>query len=593
MLRGDVMNLKIYLVLILILVPLISSAEEDVQLDSSNTIPSSYGWLYNVTLSKNWDLSNIRELSFAILALNKDYDTKEGVKKLNYIKNAKNCWPKSSCNVIDTSLAILALKKSGQDVSSNLDWLSSVEQASSFSGGNWLLQITSTQSGNCKLVCEDGSEKAVNTDTLTNVDGLCGSIANKRNVKFNVDCVDVGGVVDISLIYRINSADKVETFLIYGVNSDQATIILDNTCFPKDEVSTVCDLESTLYASWVLNEIGEENKIHTIPYLTQKINDNPVNVALLYLIKGIASQGEWLQKHQNPSGSFSDRIYDTSIVSYSLIQNGDTDLYLNATNWINKKQKNNNWNENILDTAVALIALYGEIPEAYVNTQENVAVLETNCNDGIDDDLDGKIDCNDPDCFDSASCSGCSISKGDKCESDSDCPINKKCSSCLCADKSCSEKENVDCGSNLECGLDEYCNQELCTCEKEVIEEIPIEEPISGDGENAKSNLLLWIFLAVLSLVILFLIFYYFRYVKKGKGFRDFKGDLGGLFKKKPKKSFEQHVASRQTRPVSITTKKQVQTRQPVRINRTSPKQDRLEMELEKSLKEAKKLLGK
>ncbi len=605
------MKIRYILILLTILVmPLALSQDET---DSGTTFGNSYGWLENATKTKDWELSSVRELSFAILALNnKDYDVSDGLGELISRGSLKNCWPKLDCNTIDTALAGITLRKTGKDVSSIVDWMEKTEETAAVQG-NWILQIVSSQSGNCKVFCDDGSEKNVNVDDLTQVDGLCGPIGNQKSIIFDVDCADVGGVTDISLLYRVSHANYDETFLIQGVSSELATIELNNACLPKTE-GGACDLESTLYASWFLKEIGEEDKIHTLPYLVQNLDDDPLNVALLYLITNNEPYGNWLSRHQDLSGSFTSSIYKTSLVAYSLIQNGDTGLYQNTTEWINMKKRGESWNDNILETSIALIALHGELNQNQVEVTEKETEI---CNNEIDDDGDDLIDCNDDDCLDSFECSTCSIADGDMCESDTDCLDDEECDplSCTCELKPCDERANVECAYNSQCGFDEECDIQDCIC-------VPMEgasdfeicyNDIDDDGDDlidcddddcetdpdCESSLLwLWILILVLLVGGSLGFLYYTKYPKKGKTFNDFKNDaklfFSKIFKKKEKKSFEKYVASRQPqqvqRPFQQTER---QTYQKPKTSKTSKTTNKVEQELEKSLKEAKKLLKK
>ncbi len=604
-----------FLFAILLIISLVS-AEEFIDSSTTSSGDDAYSWLSNTTNSVNWDLPSTKELAFSILALNnRNYDVSKGVEKLLSQEDVKNCWPSPTCNIIDTSLAVLALEKTGNSASSVLDWLETTEKPASV-GGTWYLQFVSSKSGSCNIICADeDTQTSVNVDDLVDVDGLCGSIVNKKSIKFDVDCTDVGGVTDISLIYRIEYTDKVETYLIQDFNYDMATITVDNVCMPKQK-GMDCDLESTLYSTWVLKEINKEDSIHTIPYLVKNIDDDPLHRGLLYLITGDEPYSDWLYEHQDPSGSFTTNIYRTSLVAYSLIKNGNTDLYSNSTNWLYKKQRNGNWG-NVLDTSSALIALYGELSSNAVSV---IGSYETDCSDGLDDDSDGYIDCDDSDCIGDSYCSTCSLEEGSECTADSDCEDNYMCDllSCTCELKSCSERTDVECGYDSDCGLDEECNLDTSSCEVSSnikSYETDCSDGLDDDGDGyldcddsdcesdsscAKSYLWLWILLFILVLFGGCGAFYYINYVKKGKNFTDLKNDVNlffsKLFKKKEKKSFEQHVAARQKQQIiKPQVRPQVRAQQFMqpKVSKRTTTSNKVEKELEKSLKEAKKLLGK
>jgi hypothetical protein len=82
---------------------------------------------------------------------------------------------------------------------------------------------------------------------------------------------------------------------------------------------------------------------------------------------------------------------------------------------------------------------------------------ETSCSDGIDDDCDGKVDCDDPDCRKPGQC-GCNPTEL-KCGDgvDDDCDGNQDC-----ADQDCKSKCNP--GATRFCDDPNYCNWGQQTC---------------------------------------------------------------------------------------------------------------------------------
>jgi hypothetical protein len=92
--------------------------------------------------------------------------------------------------------------------------------------------------------------------------------------------------------------------------------------------------------------------------------------------------------------------------------------------------------------------------------------FEEKCSDGKDDDCDGKIDCDDPDCRQPASCgcaakeSNCTDGQDDDCDGqvdcdDPDCRVAGSCG-CTASETSCGDGKDDDCDGKTDCE-DEDC----------------------------------------------------------------------------------------------------------------------------------------
>src|SRR3989344_94876 len=195
------------------------------------------------------------------------------------------------------------------------------------------------------------------------------------------------------------------------------------------------------------------------------------------------------------------------------------------------------WNNNVGDTAMALIALHGRDLERASGSFSSIATNATttsepeDCVNGVDDDDDGLADCFDGDCVDHSSC----------------------------AEETATEEE---CGNGV-CDLGE--DSEICPSDCQD------NEKCNDKGECVKK--FPWGIILTILIIILVLgggAVFYLRFVKTGKLFKP-KGS-------KPRPSFERYSMER---PIQ----------QPMRTAAQPSKKSKEEDELEKSLKEAEKLL--
>ncbi|MDD5133404.1 MAG: hypothetical protein PHO49_03125 [Candidatus Nanoarchaeia archaeon] len=607
-------------------------------------------WLLNSMKNASWN-KPIPELTFSLLAINNfgeyNSEVKQGILKLLNKSSVRGCFPKTSCKVKDTALALLALGKTGQDINKTATWLKNMEIASGATAGSWIIQFTSSVDGTCQITCEGSTvAKPVEvgpTKPWINADSLCGPIGNKKFKKYDIDCVNVGDQsLRVTLLYHIVRPGFTEDYLLHDEQTQKTTLTIENACFAIASGVGTCDYESTLYATWALKAIAGE-EVNTLPYLEENKDTNALHRSLLYLVTPESDYySNWLKEHQKSSGSWLDDVYITSIGAIAMIQSpDDADSYINATKWLTLKYNNkkHNWNDKILDTASALIALSGGFKESSITLSEEdieevtneetggnaTLSIETVCNDNIDNDNDTFVDCYDNDCSNDNAClcndysvecgpnlacetgtcdfrtctcgtttiteptGECSLSAGDACEEGS-CDVGYECSAgCSCE---LSTDITEECTSSDDCITDYDCDDGYecigCDC---------IEKETTTTTEEG--SIWPWIIIIIIAIILLmFLAYYYLNYVKKGKTFKDFTGDLGAKFGKKKKPSFEEYLSTRPRPSAELIRPKQMPARQlPAFSTQAAPKKSAREKsvddELEKSLAEAKKLLGK
>lgn len=532
------------LIVVLIILPAASSQEA---FDEEK----SYSWLRSNT--ENWNSLNVPDASLAILAFNNNGDdSSKGVSNLMSRRDPTGCWPSGGCKVIDTAFATLALERSGKNVDDEVLWLTDKKGAinPALSTGNWLIQIEAPSEGICKVVYGANKTKEfkvegnkVGGDWWIDIEkDLQGDlIKNSVSEIVDVNCGALSGAIIISLLYKSGN----NFFILEQHSESKATLTINNGCYGTTLTGSGCDYTSTMYASWALNEI-EEN-IATRAYLESQI---PASGDLEHAVVGRITKKplylDYLREEQDKNGAWTEGdTYNTAFSVFALSTNSDySDVEGMGSDYLKRTVANDGyWNNDVGDTAMALIALHGrDLESASVSVSE---LAETNvtgqdvemwCDNGVDDDGDGKADCFDSDCEDFSDCLE-------------------------------ETEETDDCGNGF-CDFGEDKFSCLDDCEEE-----DITTTTDGKDEKEEKGFPWGVVIGIVSglLVLGGGALFYLRFVKLGK--------LSGLFKKKPSKprpSFESYTKER---PIQ-------QVRRPVQPART-----KYDDELEKSLREAEKLL--
>jgi len=617
---------KIFLALAIFSILAISCFAQDEEFD----IAQSYEWLANQTVEKLSQLNTV-ELSFAALALATRPEYESVVKDVLYKLNEKRslteaCWPAGKCKTYDTALATLAFLTTGQDIGEHLNWLGSAEiVATEVNPQDWEIQFITSQNGTCKIECGNKStnefDVSVGSKTASQLSSKCGNPTKKKTISYFVDCSNVGDEnMHITLIYRVHGTVYEEIFLLRDEKGRQATLTLNNVCFPEKKGRKSCHYDATLWSSLVYKLANED--VPTLPYLKAKLPDKTEDIALLYLILGTSAEAyaDWLLSHQSSSGSWGDDVVKTSLAALALSQSGEfADAYQNATHWLElrRDKKDYSWNHKIIDTALAILAFNQELPSTTIALAQAPST-ETDCTNNIDDDNDGKIDCEDDDCKDTPACSP----GGGKCTIDADCTSYGefyRCENGECVLIPCDERgDQAECTSDVDCGANEYCDTEDCICVPETPEisyETYCDDGIDDDGDGlvdcddddcaddpaCQRAGLGWIWILIVLILLGGAGGGIFYLAKIGK-LKDLGSLFSGMFKKKPKKpSFEEYVAAKekarlqamQAQPPTTPARPSLPPALPKAKPTAKPKKEKVEEELEKSLEEARKLLGK
>ncbi len=555
----------------------------------------SYAWLSNSV--SDWSKIEVFSQSLAIMALiNHGDDVAAGVSSLKGKEANDGCWPSGGCKVTDTALATLALNQAGQDVSKEVAWLQDKNGAlnPALTTGSWLIQIEAQGNGTCVLTYGANNQTktfTVNGNKITPTsktywidveqDLQAGLVSNKISEKVDVNCGNLQTGAIISLLYKTGN-----NFYILEEYRQSGTLTINNGCYAATKSGSGCDKLSTMYASWALKEMNEG--IATKAYLESQITVNDIlENAIVGRITGKPLYLDSLKSVQENTGGWSGgNVYITSFSIFALYLGPYQDQITQGVNYLQRiVTADGHWGNNVKDTSMALIALHGkDLEKAFVSgivepTSNITGTIEI-CDNTIDDDEDSLIDCYDSDCIGDINCPGtehCTNGDMDADEEGVDCG-GAVCTSCVtvectidndcnvnngetCVDGSCVSEKQPACETDDDCDVSagETCDNGDC---------IPKEEKPFPTG-------------LVISIIIILLIlgggaFFYLKYIKTGKfSFKD-------LFKKKPKGPIRPTFGY-PTKPLPTMERSMQKPAQPKKMGE--------EDELEKSLKEAEKLL--
>ncbi len=606
---------------------------------------NSLKWLQD---NINYQTSTIEETSFTLLSLGENNLIKS--QDPNYIifqqrKDSNNCYPKGSCNTKDTSLAALTYSKFNTQNSDLLNWLkTSISKANV---EDWYIQIQTSSSGKCTIIYDDNKEKIVNVNGLgkLSIEGQPGEfdwISVKNNLGVNLDnpieeiIVDCTKPVDTKiddpsmLVSLLRITNNNEFHIYQEAQGRTATLEINNACYANVQGGQ-CDKDASFYAAWSLNRIGQD--VTVLPYLESSASTDK-DYAMLLSITGDQRYAQYLVDSQHTLGYWGNQdILTTSYAINALTpftQYGDE--ITKAKTWLESKQitsevQNNGSFGSLLNTGVATYLVFTQgtsiTPPPLGNGSspycgDFVTDSGEECDDGNNLNGDGcsstcrielgqctfSTDCGQGNVCDSGTCVAecitndncptekpiCDIfsgickssSTGDVCDNDGICDSNEDQNSCP-AD--CGS--GLECTSNLDCGQGQICDASTGRCQTESTgsngctsdndcssgEQCNLN---TGQCETQKSNTLFWASLVIIiAILAIGGYFAYTRLVKKPRSPQQppFLGSQPDRIKQKPNYA---------------------QPRQPQRQPYGRSKVDEsLERELDKSIKEAERLLKK
>jgi len=338
------------------------------------------------------------EQAAALLSLGNYKDCKE-----SFFENSKDgeCWPKSSCKLKETSIALLALEESGASSSETnkiLSWL--LNQTKTVADLTWYLEIDANEATTCSINYDSTN---INVNILGNkkigsIGGSCFTVSeNGYWLKISSNCLEKEFTISCdkdfstTLLYRTSDSQTIHVSqnIQSSVNGGELTEKVIYKCFKE---GTVCNYEGSLWASLALTKKNQDISIY-LPYLDSFAEDNSEKFpeAFLYIATG---SEEYLQSILQDN--FKGKFWQVSV------------------------------NGRFYDTALAFLSLQGQNLEQVDATKDYL--------------LDGKTQ-NSQGCWNNVKDTGLllysgwstsSSSERPECNSDSDCELDKRCLGGLC-----------------------------------------------------------------------------------------------------------------------------------------------------------------
>jgi len=511
-------------------------------------VAKAYEWLYG-QVNESWDSLSASDTALSILALRGKYDVEDGVDRLKSLESGDN-WG----DIKSSSLAVLALYKSGEEVEDEIAWLVG-EQKKARTDGNWFIQLATNHGGRCTLNYEggeheffvDGSNNEISSDSCETSNWIDFESCIKGGEAEINESIDVNCIISVnpSIIYNLGSN--------YYIVDETAPLNIENGCFGD---SGDCECLTSGYASWALKEVESDSLVR--PYMKSSCSEDPIYNSFLYILTREQQYVDWLKEKQQPSdGGWEGNLKTTYLSLLGLKKVGkQSGGYINdAINFINYFQKKTDWSwgSNIEDTAFILYILHSKDTSRPVFNGGG-----SECDNGILEEPE------------------------EECEFDYHCNVNGTtgdvCLGCECipsgtnATASCDNDGTCDFGeTTINCPLDcpPGTDPEPVICP-------PGEELDPVDGECKKPmSWLKWLFIILAILLGVALIYFvYMKFFKKkgGKGKSPLGGGLGGS----PFKMTKQNVPRRK-----------------VPVQTYSRRESKMESELDASLKKARELLKK
>ncbi|MBI4447626.1 hypothetical protein HY643_01475 [Candidatus Woesearchaeota archaeon] len=543
------------------------------------------------------------------------------------------------------------------NISSIEEWLKDAQKSGLTSGNWLLEVSPSTSptfEGACKVLYaderENEKEKSVTVKngrfpacgnvTFLDMEGSCLNLPLVPSTDLTIDCDGVTGSFFITIIYKSSNIYKI----VKSENAKVMHITINNGCYGKSYKSS-CDSESSFYVNLALKET--ESQFNTNMYLEEVYDSNkPLNSMVMYKLTKNAQYLESLKSRQKTDGSWNKKEYDTALAILALKDDSSYQQQVDkAVEWLKKQQKTDgSWASSVKDTALVLYAAFStasiQLPgcnDAKKNQNERgvdcggtCQATDDCCYNNQKDEEEEAVDCGGSYC---SPCTAVSLCDTDgKCEPEvgettANCPDD-----CEGFEGTCkngvqdSKEEGVDCGgvcptpcpeelcdNNGKCDVDEgedynscpddcegYCGDDVCdstetneacatdcketgstttTAECTKDEDCDAGEFCDSDGQCQTEEKSAFPIKTILVILVVVLIIF--------GGLLGYKKKFGG--KAKPSQTRPDYKPfTSQLQKTSGQASQQRPSFQP-----EPAKKSRVEEELEKSLGEARKVLGK
>ena len=537
----------------------------------------SYLWLIDQCEAGDCD-DDLSATAFYSVAMKRSgYGNTYGIQAIKHIQSemdSDSCFPVGGCNIKETAMAYWALSEYGEDTAGIEDYIRN-ELDVGLTDNWWLEIVTTAQDQFCTIgYPKDGVQEQVDVlvdqgtfpecnagqpETFFDLNECIeNNLANSNpSLELTIDCSAIGQGTIISIIYNTGSS----FYLTEQATTSKYQTQLQNACHSS---SGTCNQDTSLWANWVLD--SKNSDIDTgLFLLTLHDSLDPIDTSLLYLTTTDINRKSTLLTElidlQRLDGSFNKNNLETATAILALTASGSTDELNAATEYLEGSVRSEgSWDGDELTTALALYSTFTgasiDLPPlgpAPPGSQPPLAVCGDNyCDPQFEDYNTCPKDCpplGNPDCV-----------VNDKCEiqfneNAINCPAD-----CNCGDGICDSTEQGSC--ELDCGTPTT-----------LPPEVPLPQ-IQIEDEGGFSWIIILIIVIFLILAAYLAYNHYFSKKKKPKS----------TYSNKP--SFNPSAGSfngPKTRP-----------RAPPRSARPMrEKKSKAELELEKSLGEAKKLLGR
>ncbi len=351
-------------------------------------VTKAYDCLNNLVKDKCDQLS-VEEKAFTSMA------TGSCISGLVESSQDEECWPDSGCNVRDTALSVLALRRNSRDTDKAESWL--IEQAETPKDLIWYLEIDSTEETKCSISYKDKSyEVTVKSDKkISGSAGSCLSVdAGGYWLKIDGDCYEDNFTISCdkdfvtALLYKkkTGSTIYVSSKTNFGSSQGKTEEKVNALCF-----GTGCNYEGSLWAAMALAETGHDVSPY-LPYLIAMAEENEKYFpsAFLYILTEydeFFSQIIELQanRYWKITDSPYNQFYDTALAMHSL-KGLDAEQLTSAKEYLLEVQGDDGcWRSSVRDTAFILYAAWprdiggGIGPIDYCEDSDYFCVAQTKC----------------------------------------------------------------------------------------------------------------------------------------------------------------------------------------------------------------------
>ena len=537
----------------------------------------SYLWLVDQCEAGNCDDDLTATAFYAVAMKRSGYGNTYGMQAIKHIqseqKQPDSCFPVSSCNIKETAMAYWALSEYGEDTAGIEDYIRD-ELDVGLKDNWWLEIITTAKDQYCTIgypkegvqeqidiLVDQGTFPECNAgqpETFFDLDECIENnlVSSNPALELTIDCSAIGQGTIISIVYNTGSS----FYLTEQATTSKYQTQVQNACHSR---SGICDQDTSLWSNWVLD--SKNSDIDTgLFLLTLHDSLDPIDTSLLYLTTTDTNRKSTLITElidlQRLDGSFNKNNLETATAILALTASGSTDELNAAIGYLEGSVRSEgSWDGSELTTALVLYSAFTgasitlpPLGPAPSGSQPPPAVCGDNyCDPQFEDYNTCAKDCpalGNPDCVEN---NKCEIQFN---ENSINCPAD-----CSCGDGICDSTENGIC--ELDCG---------------TIAPLPPVVPQQSIQIKEDGGFSWIVMLIILILLILAAYLAYNHYFSK---------------KNKPRKTYSSKPTFNPS-PGGYSG-----PRSPPRNSRfTRPvreKKSSAELELERSLGEAKKLLGK